>query len=168
MSEKINPNTYLLPAEFMEPQRPVTPDGYSVVDRDKIESERLRTIPDSLSPVFMQSETGEKAVKSSEFRIVQDAAYAEREKNRNAWIERSLGSVALDGSVENPIDGADDTMDKLFDPNYDAESLSVEGAAVRPELTEEEILEANRKSSDAAAWQANIVAHERSKYDREQ
>lgn len=168
MSEKIDHNAYLLPAEFMEPQRPVTPDGYSVVDRNKIESEQLRAIPDSLSPVFMQSETGEKAVKSGDFIETQDAAYAEREKNRNAWIERSLGGVALDGSVENPIDGIDDATDKLFDLSYDAEALPIEGAAVRPELTEEEILEANRKKSDAATWQANIAAHEQSKYDRGQ
>lgn len=168
MSEKINHNTYLLPAEFMEPQRPVTPDGYSVVDRNKIESEQLRAIPDSLSPVYMQSETGEKAVKGSDFTKTQDAAYVEREKNRNAWIERSLGSVALDDSVENPIDGIADATDRLFDLNYDAEALSIEGAAVRPELTEEAILEANRKNNDAAVWQANIVAHERSKYKRGQ
>jgi hypothetical protein len=108
MSEKINPNSYLLPVELMEPQRPVTPEGYSIVKREKIENAQLRSIPESLNPIFLQSTASEKAVKGGEggeFRELQDAAYAEREKNRNEWIERELGEVALEATVDVPVSG---------------------------------------------------------------
>lgn len=108
MSEKISSNPYLLPAEFMEPQRPVTPEGYSVVNKVKIESAQLRAIPESLNPIYLQSAAGEKAVKGgegSEFRELQDAAYTEREKNRNEWIERELGEVAIEATVAVSVSG---------------------------------------------------------------
>ena len=81
-------------------------------------------------------------------------------------VVTELGDAALEGVVEIPRSSTDD-MSRLLDPAFDAESLSVEGAAVRPERTEEEKLEADRKSRDAAAWQANIADYERRKNDRE-
>lgn len=167
MSEKIHPNSYLLPAEFMEPQRPVTPEGYMVTSRKNIQSEELRSIPDELHPVYMRSATSEKVVKGgegSEFNELQKAAYAEREKNRNAWIERSLGEAAVEITVEMPTDNS---MDRLLDPDFDAEALSIEDAAVRPERTEEEILEEQRKNSDAMDWNANNAKYQHSKRNRE-
>lgn len=86
----------------MEPQRPVTPEGYNVTSRENILDAGLRSIPDALTPVYLVSADGEKVVKGgegSEFRELQDAAYAEREKNRNEWIERELGEVAIEATV---------------------------------------------------------------------
>lgn len=106
MSEKMNSNSYLLPAEFMEPQRPITPEGYNVTSRENIQDAGLRSIPDALTPVYLVSATSETVVKGgegSEFRKSQDVAYAEREKNRNEWIERELGGVAIEATVTIPV-----------------------------------------------------------------
>jgi len=53
--------------------------------------------------------------------------------------------------------------DHLMDPNYTGGS--VEEAAVRPELTEEELLTRERRQRDDVHWHGNVLRNQR---DRDQ
>jgi hypothetical protein len=150
MSEHLSPANYNIPADLMEPQPPITPEGFHVVDRQKIESSDLRAVPDHLNPVFLQSDNAEKVVKGgegSEFLQSQENAYAEREARRT-MLNEQMASRALQQVVERP---RDTTYDDLFSTEDDG-TKSVEGAAVRSEKTLEEL----RRQEDMSVWNGNI------------
>lgn len=163
MSEHYTPTQYNIPADLMEPQPPITPvdragNQYHVVNREDVESEQLRSIPDAAKPVFLQSPTGEKAFRSADFKADQDNAYAEREARRNVIYEQMAKRVV----AETVIVSHDDVYSRMLSGEDDYEG-SVEDAAVHAEETPEERLTRERQNEDSKVWNANIQNYENGK-----
>lgn len=163
MSEYYTPTQYNIPADLMEPQPPRTPldragNQYHVVNREDVESEQLRSIPEAAQPVFLQSPIGEKAVRLADFKADQDNAYAEREMRRNMIYEQMAKQVV----AETVTVSHDDVYDRMLS-GEGAHEGSVAAAAVRAEETPEEKLTRERQNEDSKVWNANIQNYENGK-----
>ncbi len=163
MSERYTAAQYNVPLELMEPQAPITErdragNQYHVVNSEYVESEQLRSIPETANPVFLQSPVGEKAVRGAEFALTQENAYAERESRRNILYER-MAKEAVAASVEI---NHDDTYGRMLNGAIEHVG-NVADAAVRPEETPEDKLMRERQNDDQRTWNANIQNYENGK-----